>query len=63
MLERLLRKRPKAAWRIFNLGTKWEFAECTACEKTIDEYDKYDMPTRCPQCGADMVDLVFADDE
>jgi len=57
------KKRPEAAWVIFNLGSIYEFAECTRCGHCIDYYDEYDMPRRCPGCGADMTDLKFEDDE
>lgn len=57
------KKRPVAQWCIFNMGTIYEFAECTRCGKAIEHYDEYDMPGRCPGCGADMNDLIFEDDE
>jgi len=56
-------ERAKANWRIFNMGTDLEFAECSNCghEMTADQYDEYDMPQRCKECGADIVDIEFPD--
>ena len=55
--------RPKAKWLVFNIGTDQEFAECSYCgrELTHEQYDEYDMPQRCSQCGADIVDVEYPD--
>lgn len=62
-LRRRNAKRPAAFWIVFNIGTDLEFAECSNCrhEITPDTYDPYDMPTRCPECGADIKDVEFPD--
>lgn len=54
-------ERQTAKWLVFNIGTEYEFAECSncGCELNPDKYDEYDMPQRCYKCGAQITDVEF----
>lgn len=49
-----------AAWIIFNFGYDLEFAECNRCGWEQPYTQMY--PTKCPKCGARMVNVYLAED-
>jgi len=50
-------KKKKAAWIVFNVFEKYEFAECSNCgaevEPDISLFPSC-YPDKCPECGAVM---------
>ena len=52
----------KAAWIVFNEGTDLEFAECDNCGHESTKKKDEGYPWICPQCGAETMTIVMAED-
>lgn len=65
----------QARFRVFNLGDKLEFAECTVCGYEVDpvkemaagypsgERPVSSYPVTCPGCGRKIVEIVTAEED
>lgn len=55
-----------AKWIVFNPGEELEFAECSRCGKEMEPEvtgGRHFYGKECPGCGAQMVDVVTAEED
>lgn len=60
LIGRKKEKTATGAWIVYNFGNDLEFAECNLCGWEQPYTQRY--PTKCPKCGARMVNEYLAED-